>query len=383
MHKMKFFAFLIAILLPLQIKAMCCEPLCWAEAEYLYWKIKNSPEPVPLVTTGPVVPNLTPVLGQPGTTILIGKRDARIPARSGGRFTFGWWIDCCHIYGTELTYLFLGRMSKTHKVDSNGELGSAFLALPFFDVVTDSESSTRIALPGSFAGSAKLSISNKMQGLEWNGLARLNCIQCLELRALAGFRYWNFDERLIFNTNSPSVVPPPDVFFTKDEFKTRNQFFGGQLGIEGKYCWCDFFLKAKLKIALGAMVERLKIKGLLVTNDFNGFGAPVEFPAGYLAMPTNNGHHKHTRFAVIPEIDINLGYQATHWLSFQVGYTFLYANEVLWAGKQIDRGINPSQAPAITSIPSTDVVGVRRPKPLFKTSSFWAQGLNVGMEVAF
>jgi hypothetical protein len=354
-----------------------------AEAEYLYWWTKHSPKTVPLVTTGPVVANRTPVLGQPGVSIVLGDEEIKMPPRSGGRFTLSYGFGHNQIFSTEASYLFLIERSKTKSVKSNGSANSKFLALPFFDVTTDSESSTRIALPGSFSGKATLKVSNDMQGAEWNWLARAFCNHMVNLKALLGFRYWNFNEHLRFNTSSPTVVPPFDVFKTSDQFKTHNDFYGGQFGLDAKFSWCDFFLTAKGKLALGAMHETLIIKGQLTTNDFDGFGALQTFRGGYFALSTNIGHHSRTRFAIIPETNINLGYQILKWLNLQIGYTFLYVNKLTWASNQIDRRLNPTQAPAITSIPSTTVQGERRPKPLFKTEQFWAQGLNVGLEFNF
>ena len=49
----------------------CCDDF-WAEADYLYWKIQNSPEYVPLVITGPTLAVPSPVLGSPDTTVVLG-----------------------------------------------------------------------------------------------------------------------------------------------------------------------------------------------------------------------------------------------------------------------------------------------------------------------
>lgn len=371
---------------PAKIKAQdCCLYYCpnrfWFDAECLYWQLKKMPQPVPLVTTGPVTPNLAPVLGEPDTIVVLGGKAIRLPARAGGRFTIGCRVD--PIFSTEFRYLFIGNSTKEKAVSSDGLSGSPFLALPFFNILTGSESSTRIALPGSFAGKAKLKVSDFMQDIEWNGLFRLGCFSKARVQGLAGFRFWNLNERLTFSTNSPSIIPPIDIFLTKDKFRTHNYFYGAQVGVEGEYFWKCFTLKARGKLALGAMREIVDIQGILTTNDFNGFGVPKIFPAGYFALPTNRGHRSRTRFAVLPEVNINLSYQIASCLSVQCGYTFLYVSNVLRVGDQIDRHINPTQTPTITGKPSTEVVGSRFPKPRFKASSFWAQGLNAGLVANF
>lgn len=363
---------------------ICCnQNHFWGEAEYLYWWVKNSPEPVPLVVTGPAVDNFDPILNEPGTSVVLGGSDIKNHARSGGRFTLGYWFCDDQAYGAEVSYLFLGSSSKSQSVSSNGELGSDFLAFPFLDAVTGLESSSAIARAGDFSGLATLKIKNKMQGAELNGLFTIASCSGYHVRGLVGFRYWNFDEQLTFATDSPFINPPIDVYTTEDRFSTRNNFYGGQIGIDMDYSWCKFFVNVKGKVALGAMNEKVKIQGLLTTNDFNNFGEPQTFPSGYLVQSTNSGSHSKTQFAVIPELDINLGYQISDCLSVSVGYTFLYVSNMLWAGKQIDREINPTQSPAMENDPAAQLVGVERPTVLHDSSHFWAQGLNVGVDYHF
>jgi hypothetical protein len=56
---------------------------------------------------------------------------------------------------------------------------------------------------------------------------------------------------------------------------------------------------------------------------------------------------------------------------------------VVRPGDQIDRGINPVQAPAITGVPNAPFIGPSRPAPLFNLTDFWAHGTNFGLEVRY
>lgn len=355
----------------------------WVDADYLLWTIKFSPEPVPLVATGPVVPNLSPFLDLPGTSVLIGGHPIDLSWRSGGKFAIGCWLDDEHVFASEISYFFLGKRSHQSKVHSNGSDNSEFLAFPFINALTGSESSTRIALPGSFSGTATLTVSNELLGAEWNFLMSSSYDFYGNCKWLGGFRYWNFKDRLTFTTSSPSITVPGDIFRTHDTFHTTNNFYGGLLGAEWRYRWCDLFFNIQGKVALGAMCEKLNIDGELVANEFSDSTKAETFDAGYLAMSTNNGRHTKTRFAVLPEVNINFGYQPKDWCSIEIGYSFLYVNSVLWAGNQVDRVINPTQAPAITNNPSTTPVGPKRPKALLKNAAFWAQGFNIGITASF
>ena len=88
-------------------------------------------------------------------------------------------------------------------------------------------------------------------------------------------------------------------------------------------------------------------------------------------------------FAVVPEIGLNLGYQITSWASVSVGYTLLYTNNVIRPGNQINRTINTSQSTSYTEDPAARLQGSAQPSFKFKSSDFWAQGINVGLSFRF
>lgn len=345
-----------------------CSNDSWIGGEYLCWKIKNSPKPIDFV--------------EAGSDVVLGGKEINNNWRSGGRFFLGCWLDEDHCLAAEANYLFLAEKTNLQTVSSSGLPGSANLVIPFFDVTIPGESSTDLALPGSFSGTGRLKISNRLQGAELNGLIPLTAESDMNLILLAGFRYLNFNEKLTFTTSSP-FIDSSDVFETKDSFQAQNNFYGGQLGLTFNYaCGClSFDLNGK--VALGAMCQRAIINGHLLTNDFDGFGAIERFAGGYFALPTNIGRHNRTRFSIVPEANIKLGYQWTNSLQFQIGYTFLYVSKVLWATKEVDRNINPTQSVAISNSPAAILVGEVQPKALVKSDSFWAQGLTAGINYSF
>jgi hypothetical protein len=366
------------------VEPICCWsfPRVWGSAEYLLWTMKDAPISAPLIVAGPGVANLAPVLGVPMQTVAIGGNDLSMSARSGGRFTLGYWGDDDR-FGTSVTYLFLATASTGQVVGSTGQPGSAGLTVPFINATTGTESSSRVALPGGFAGVAALDVTNDLQGWEWNGLARIGDGERLRFHLLGGFRYLNLVERLTLNTNSPSVIGPPDVFATQDAFDCRNYFYGGQIGAQAEFRHKRLTIRTQGKVALGAMNEVVVTGGRLATTDFFGLSPLQTFPAGYLAGPTNNGKQSATRFAVVPEVNLNFGYQVTRRIALLVGWSFLYASDVVRPGDQIDRVVNPSQFPAITGLPTTTVVGAPRPAPQMNSTDFWAQGINFALQVNY
>ncbi len=359
-----------------------CTKQFWADADYLYWKLKDSPKVIPLVVEGPEVADGSPVLGQPGTKIVLGGKKIHNPWRSGGRFALGYWFDGQERIGIEGNYFFLPRRTKKQSVSSNG---TPFLTIPYFNVNTGQESSSSIASSlGEYAGTASLKNSNTMQGAELNLLTMVIRSCSLHFGLLAGFEYWNFIEHLSFDTNSPYVPPHTlDVYKTKEKFHVKNNFYGGQIGAMLDYVYKRFFFNLKGKIALGGMCQTSSIQGHLYTNDFDGFNAVQTFQGGYFALPSNIGSHKQTRFSVIPQAMINLGCQVVDSFRLQVGYTFLYATNVLWASKQLNRNLNPTQSALLEFTPDPVLTGKPLPTGSPKTESLWVQGMNIGFELRF
>lgn len=351
----------------------------WFDADYLYWKLKNAPEPVPLVVQGPVKGS-GPVLGQPGYSVVLGGRSIENDWRSSGRFSLGCWFDPSQCLGAEIGYFILPTTSKKHSVFSDGTTGSPFLTLPYFDALIEQENSFPLSDPGNFSGTVRLKEKNFMQSAEVNLVTSTACTRCLRYGLLAGLRYWNFTEQLTFDTSSP-FIRNPDVFQTQDKFHTQNHFYGAQIGARLDYNVCNFILNIKGKLALGAMCQKLDIHGVFLTNDFTG--QLEKFEGGYFALPTNIGSHKKTGFSAIPEVNINVGYQLMECLTFKVGYTIICATNVLWAGKQIDRKINPLQSVAMTLNPDAQLVGEPSPKASLKSECLWIQGWNAGLEFKF
>ena len=99
---------------------------------------------------------------------------------------------------------------------------------------------------------------------------------------------------------------------------------------------------------------------------------------GLFAQPTNIGHYTRDVFAVVPEGNVQLGYQLTDRLRATVGYTFFYMSDVVRPGDQIDRTINP----ALLALPPA-AGGPARPAFQVRQSDFWAQGIDFGLEFLY
>lgn len=340
--------------------------------EYLYWRLKDSPELIPLVQSG--------TLDNPGTSLVMGGKSIDNHWRSGGQLSAEYWFDNAHELGTELKYFLLPTKSYNHTVESSGLLGSPYLRIPYFDVTTGLETTTNLSFPDvvlPYSGSATLTVSNKMQGFELNILIPKQSWRNFDVTLLSGFRYWNFNEKLIFTTKSPYIINP-DVFETYDQFYTKNNLFGAQFGVDVKRTIADFFMDLEAKIALGAMYSESIIKGQFTSTDLNPAGYLQNFNGGYFALPSNIGTHSHTKLAMLPEFNFKFGYTVNEDFTLLLDYTFMYISKVLFAANQMSHSINPTQCYPIAYNANATLVGPAIPSADLKTESLWVQGISLG-----
>jgi hypothetical protein len=354
-------------------------PRLWASGEALLWWIQGSPVPAPLVTSAFADPNAPLGFGQ---NLLLGGGTLRGEEHGGARFTLGYWLDDEQTVGLEVGGFFLGRSTVSRSV---GSPGAPVLATPFFDVTgfttangQPGEAFANFTEPGVTSGSARLSISNQLDGVELNAV--LSDVEFGDGRIdyLAGFRTLAFDEQLDFTFSSqgiPGSRAAGFAFTSLDTFHTRSRFYGGQLGIRGQRQLGAWNVSATGKLALGDMHETADVAGSTLTNG-------VVQPGGAFAQATNSGRHTRDQFAVIPEAGLTVGYDVSRRLRVFAGYTFLYVSDVARAGNQIDRGLNATQIVGIAG-PGAVLAGPPRPTVDLRDSDLWAQGINFGVQFKY
>ena len=203
-------------------------------------------------------------------------------------------------------------------------------------------------------------------------------------RRIGGIRYLRLRETYTFTTSSPYIPPfPVDVWDTTDRFAATNSFYGAQLGLRARFAQGPWFGTGSAKIALGGMVQAVDVGGSVTTNDYTGNGTTQTFSGGYFALPTNIGSYSRTQLAVVPELAVNVGYRLTPSASIFMAYSLLYASNVVRPGNQVNRTVNTTQSTSYTEDPAAKLVGPAQPTFAFNDSSFWAQGISVGMAFRF
>ena len=347
-----------------------CKPGFWGRAEYLAWWVRGAYVP-PLVTTSPdgTLPGAAGVL--PNATILFGDQQINDKARSGGRFTIGYWFDDCETLGIENTFFFIGGSSDGYNASSSG---SPILARPFFNTDTQANDSILLAYPQVVAGGISITSSRTIYSNELNLRRGLYADCCRRIDILAGYRYMRLGETLDIATNNTDLQSGEQgaQFVATDQFSTNNNFNGGQLGVNYQFthgCWTWDFLG---KVALGGVAQRTRINGSTTITQGDDSNT---FEGGILALDSNIGQYDQTVFGVLPEFGVNLRYQWTPLWRVNIGYTFMALTNVLRPGDQISLSVDDDQIP-----PSS---GGTFPQYAFNQADVWLQGINFGVECNF
>jgi len=344
------------------------------DVEALIWWYKSAPTPTPIITDG--------LYGDPDTSVLLGGGDMDTNPNVGFRITGAYALD--RRWGLEGNFFYFDTRSTSRSVSSTGEEGSTDLLLPYYDTLVNRERVSEISYAPVYAGSAKEEMSNGLMGAELDVTYATDSARPWDVRLIGGFRWLQLKETYTITTSSPFIPPgPSDVWDTTDKFAATNNFYGAQLGARARYDADRWYGSGSLTVGLGGMVQSVDVSGSLLTNDFNDFAAPKTYVGGYYALPSNIGGHSRTEFAVVPELRLGVGYRLTPSASLYVAYDLLYASNVARPGEQVDRNINPTQNTAWTEEVDSVTEGTPAPTFSFDSTSFWAQGVNLGLSIRF
>jgi hypothetical protein len=350
------------------------DPGFWIGFDGLLWWTKNQPLHVPLITTGPASQGANAgSLGAPGTTSLNGP--LQFDAEGGGRFFLGGWFDCAHTIGMDGSLFWLNQQSAGFSAVDRASNGSFVINEP----VAGAPFITQVSAPGVGTGSVLVSATSRLYGGDLDLLYNLYRGNGWTVNLRGGYRYLELYERLDILSNSTVFAtttfsdgagntlvsaPPGSAITVIDQFHTRNQFNGGQIGADFQYLAGRWIFSGSGRVSLGDTYEVVTING--ATNVFPTNGSPVPLSGGNFAT-LQMGRYSQNRFAVVPEAQLNIGYQFTPWIRGSIGYNFLYLSSVARPGNQIDNTYD----------------GVVHPIVPMTSSSYWAHGLNLSLQFDF
>lgn len=336
--------------------------------EWLGWFTRGRNTP-PLVTTsdGGTARTDAGVVGLSSTTVLYGDDKIGTNLRNGGRATLS------HLFNDGLTtgtVRFWG-IEDGSETFATTSADFPIIGRPFFNALLGQNDAFLVAFPGvTDPGSIRVRSKNDLIGLDAWGSRNWYSDCCSSIDILAGYQFARLDDSITIDSLSTSVdpgavVPVGTTLGISDSFRTKNEFHGGSLGLIGRSYRGAITLEGLFKLGLGNMHQTV-ITGGSTTITPPG-GVATTSPGGILAQATNSGTFSRDRFNYVPEINANLIYNINQSWRATVGYSFIYWNNVVLAGNQIDTNVNLST----TAGPAVPVVK-------FQRSDFWVQGISLG-----
>ncbi len=324
-----------------------CVTLClpqdgWVSLEYLAWWQDGMNLP-PLVTTSvdPDVPRAQAgVWTDPSTRVLFGGGTVLNDSFNGGRLRFGVWLDRCHTWGVGAEYFQLGSETASFGGTSTG---TPILARPFFNTETGMEDSELIAFPGVVTGTVGASATSELTGAAVN-FRHLRCCDdgcsrwlfcgcpehfCSRTELMIGYRFLELKENVTISENLVSTdMSSPGTFDIFDRFETRNQFNGFDIGWMYRRTRGFWTFDTLLRLGVGNTRQTVTINGQTTVSDPNDPPAQT-LTGGLLAQTSNIGTYRQNEFTVVPEFNMNVGYQLTDHLRLKLGYTAIYWSNVV------------------------------------------------------
>ncbi len=348
----------------------------WASADYLLWWITKGPLNDPLVTRGNPADTHPGAIGQPGTSVLFGGQGLDFNSFSGGRVTLGGWLDADQRFGAEGSGFLLEDRALGFAAAGDAN-GNPPIYVPLFRADLGREGSYTVSSPAFpvVTGGALVSADSRLWGGECNGVVNLLREQGFTLDALAGFRYLDLQETLGMQVDVNSA------FFgiqqqLSDAFGTRDQFYGGQVGLRGGLQLGAWQAQATCKLALGETHETATIVGQSIQAG-TGAAAVGPFPGGLFAQPSNSGRQTSNPFTVVPQMQAQIQRQIWGGLSAYADFDALYWSDVVRPGGLVDRSLN------LTQQFGAPLAGPAAPLPRLDHTNFWAEGVSFGLCLQF
>jgi hypothetical protein len=380
------------------------EPIVYVfklRGEFLLYHV-GKPNLNTVIATTTNAPNLATsvgAIGEQGTTSLLGPGSYDYRQMNGGRFTTGFATGA--LPPIEISGFWIDKPALSLlDVSSNGSANSAVLARPFRAPNLPSldglgqQVVLSAGFPGFLAGNINVAADLSMWGLETNAFFNLGTSDVAGVDVIVGYRYSDLTESLAISNSLRSITNALNVSFNavnlaglpmgftttaSDRFKSRNQFNGATLGLRSSLYVGQVSAMVDMKLALGGTHQTLNVGGTssLISPD----GSVQTVPGGLLAVASNSGNFTADAFSVIPELNVNVGFNITpHFKLFATYNIFAWTN-VVRPGDQLNNRVDSRQVP--TDPTFTPGFRAATPPPPFSTTNFWGHGLSLGVEIGF
>lgn len=354
-------------------------PRIWANAQYSLWWITpmNSPDLIQTVPSGIALQSFAANTTLPAgstTRAFPESRQLEFGAFSGVRGTVGVNFDR---FGLEGDYIYMPKVTKTGEIFNAGVPVS--VAQSYFRAGPGTPISLLASLDGQASGGVRSDVSSELWGAELN--ARLPFFNFLTdvTDSVVGFRYLDLQENLSIRTESN--LGGGNAVIIQDNFSTKNRFYGGQIGLNGRINGTSRGLGFDTtgKLALGAVRQEVTTTG---SNTFLASGLPADTENGGLfARGGALGTFERDRFAMIYEQTFNVTYNFTERTQVYFGYSIIWISSVMRPGEAIDPFVNDSNVRFVAGAPAGSTQN--RPAFSWNANDLWMQGMNFGVRLQY
>tara|TARA_R110002111_G_scaffold262875_1_gene342511 strand:+ start:60666 stop:62012 length:1347 start_codon:yes stop_codon:yes gene_type:complete len=181
----------------------------------------------------------------------------------------------------------------------------------------------------------------------------------LQIRPMLGFRYLRIGEQMLIKGGfeEPDTTPAQPFFESTINSETSNKLYVPQAGIRMEFVHPWFTVSAQPKVGFGV-------------NNYNGSVLTNQFWSE--ADPTHITRIAQTRFAPTFELGLNARIHLSENFTFNVGYNFLWANQVARPGNIIYYNTSSSDPNTGVSLQAKNSL-----------DSYTLHGLVIGGEIRF
>ncbi len=355
--------------------------------------MNNGPILFPLAQAGPPVNRL------------LGANDFDFGTFVAGKLDGGFWFNRCHTLGVYYGGLITEQRAITDFLISDAA-GVPPISRPFINALDGQSAALVVAQPGFALGGFSMRADSQLFGAEFGGLRNLFQCDNYTVNLRAGYRFLDLDENLELSQVTQRLDGQPipygrlpestagqsaGTILIQDRFHTRNSIFAGSIGFDGEYRWGRLVTSLKSIVSLGTNHQSVENIGQTSALDGSGSvsggllalpGIPARLTPPVPAIPNANfGRNSINRFVIVPEVGVKLGWQATQALRFTVGYDFIYVNDVARPGTQVDAVVNQRYVPVSPVYGTT--AGPASPTFTYRSETFYAQGVNLGVELRY
>jgi hypothetical protein len=369
--------------------AYCVPSPLWMRAEYLHTWVQDS-QPLPaLVSRSPsgTAREAAGVLGAPGTDVLYGDQAFGGEA-NGVRGTFGLrlghYFDRLADWEFEATLMWLGSTERPEgfSVDSVDE---PVLARPFLDTSSGLQNAALIGYPGVVDGILSVDASSEVNSASLLMRRIVHWDDCLRLDLLAGYRYFNYSERLdmdqaLFVYEGSPVEQPTEVY-GNDRLGIDNRFDGCELGLVARYQRDAWQCELLGKLALGQVRQTRSAAGFTIIDPGDSGQPVVEYAHGLLAAPDRSGRFSRGDVAVLPELNLTVRRYITPEFLLSFGYTLIFLNDAIRLGDHVDPRIDAGDLdPRIPLARAPGAIDAAASAPENRATGLCIQGFHLGLE---